>query len=91
MRQQQQQWKPGRQQQAKAQQQQIGQEATRHLSLQLTDARLLSFLDEAEEASNTMRHFWKDHSVDYLDMIWISLRLLFKLMRQGTRQRMHDT
>ena len=72
MRQQQQQWKPGRQQQAKAQQQQNGQEATRHLSL--GDARLLSFLDEAEEASKTTRHFWKDHSVDYLDMIWISLQ-----------------
>ena len=72
MRQQQQQWKPGRQQQAKAQQQQIGQEAARHLSL--ADARLLSFLDEAEEASKTMRHFWKDHNVDYLDMIWTSLQ-----------------
>jgi hypothetical protein len=35
---------------------------------------LLSFLDEAEEASKTMRHFWKDHSLDYLDMIWTSLQ-----------------
>ena len=71
----QQQWAPKRQQQNEEQQQDTEPLRSRQ-SFQTSDLRLLSFLEEAEVASATMRPFWRDHnrSDGDLELIWSLLK-----------------
>jgi len=70
MQQQQQQWMQRRQQQRKTHNQQTGHEAPQLLP----DKQLLSFLDEAEVASTTMRPFYRDYDEVYLEQMWATLQ-----------------
>ena len=70
MQQQQQRWMQRRHPQSNAHGQQTGQEAPQLLS----NRQLLSFLDEAEVASKSMRPFYRDYDEVYLEQMWATLQ-----------------
>jgi hypothetical protein len=71
MQQQQQRWMQRRHPQINAHDQQAGQKTPQLFS----DRQLLSFLDEAEVASTTMRPFYRDYDEVYLEQMWATLQV----------------
>ena len=71
MQQQQQRWMQRRHPQINAHDQQAGQKTPQLFP----DRQLLSFLDEAEVASTTMRPFYKDYDEVYLEQMWATLQV----------------